>query len=84
MFLVSSYNLRTTIELYSRIEEGAFVFASDGTLFAKVPLNDELTEDYDAGRAVLRYVNYVYIAPRNAKNKKVKNRHLFIQVVFCF
>ena len=50
MFLYFRYNLKTEIEVTNTIREGAMVMARSGELFAKVPLNEELSEDTDAGK----------------------------------
>ena len=59
-YVSNRYNLKTEIELTKVIRDGAFIHARDGELFAKVPLNEELSEDTDAGMysQVFRFILY--------------------------
>lgn len=66
-----SYNLCVTIECLNAIEGGTFVFAMAGELFAKVPLNENLTEDTNAGKLILTSVRKVLLAPRSDSSKVV-------------
>ena len=49
--LIFSYNLVAEVELTDRVQESDVIIAARDAdeLFAKVPLNEELTEDTDAG-----------------------------------
>lgn len=47
--LLFRYNLQSEVTLVDSIREGGFVNARTGELFARVPLNDQLNEDTDAG-----------------------------------
>jgi len=53
LFVKKRYNLQTHIELLDRVTEegmgGGLLSARPGELFAKVPLNEQLNEDTDAG-----------------------------------
>ena len=66
-----SYNLCTTIECLDKIQEEVFVYAHPGELFAKVPLQEHLTEDTDAGKLILSSVRTVLLAMRDDSNKIV-------------
>jgi hypothetical protein len=60
-----------TIECLQAIEEATYVFAMAGELFAKVPLQENLTEDTDAGKLILTSVRKVLLAPRSDSSKVV-------------
>ena len=60
-----------TIECLQAIEEATYVFAMAGELFARVPLQENLTEDTDAGKLILTSVRKVLLAPRADSNKVV-------------
>lgn len=47
------------------------MFAKPGELFARVPLQENLTEDTDAGKLILTSVRKVLIAPRSDSSKVV-------------
>ena len=66
-----SYNLCTAIECLDSIKEETFVFARPGELFAKVPLQEHLTEDTDAGKLILSSVRNVLVAPLDRSGKVV-------------
>ena len=66
-----SFNLKTSINLSTCIEEQTVLFAHPGELFAKVPLNGELSEDTDAGNLILMTVNKVLLAPHPSTSKVV-------------
>lgn len=69
--IIAEYNLEVTIDCVGGIEEDTYLYAHAGELFAKVPLNDYLTEDTDAGKLILSSVRKVLIAPINDSSKKV-------------
>ncbi|XP_033763482.1 LOW QUALITY PROTEIN: helicase with zinc finger domain 2-like [Pecten maximus] len=69
--IIAEYNLEVTIDCVGGIEEDTYLYAHTGELFAKVPLNDYLTEDTDAGKLILSSVRKVLIAPTNDSSKKV-------------
>jgi hypothetical protein len=48
-----------------------YIYARAGELFARVPLNDELSEDTDAGKLILSSVQTVLIAPQKHTGRKV-------------
>ena len=48
-----SYNLKTRIELLNCVHEETMVYARQGELFAKVPLNGQLSEDTNAGMVLV-------------------------------
>ena len=71
LFLTFSYNLKVYIELQNRINESTLVCARPGELFAKVPLEGQLSEDTDAGKLILSSVFNVLIAPHSTDGKTV-------------
>ena len=50
------------------------IMARQGELFAKVPLNDELSEDTDAGKLILTSVQRVLLAPQHAEGRVAAKR----------
>lgn len=66
-----SYNLKVYIELQNRINESTLVCARPGELFAKVPLEGQLSEDTDAGKLILTSVFQVLVAPHNTDGRMV-------------
>ncbi|XP_013417543.1 helicase with zinc finger domain 2 isoform X2 [Lingula anatina] len=69
--MISEFNLLTTLELTDSIKEDTFIFACPGELFARVPLNDQLSEDTNAGKLVLTSVTTVLLAPKDSSSHKV-------------
>ena len=67
--LVFSFNLCVSIECLQSIEESVYLSAMPGELFARVPLQESLTEDTDAGRLILTSVRKVLLAPQNTDSK---------------
>ena len=47
--VLRSFNLETELEVMDCIKERTYIFARKEELFAKVWLNDDLSEDTDAG-----------------------------------
>ncbi len=66
-----SYNLKVYIELQNRITESTLVCARPGELFAKVPLEGQLSDDTDAGKLILSSVFKVLIASHSTDSKTV-------------
>ncbi|KAK3594867.1 hypothetical protein CHS0354_005940 [Potamilus streckersoni] len=69
--IISSYNVCATIEVVDVIKEDVLLFAHPGELFARVPLQENLTEDTDAGKLILTSVQKVLLAPQNKSDKVV-------------
>ncbi|OWF53235.1 helicase with zinc finger domain 2-like [Mizuhopecten yessoensis] len=69
--VIAEYNLEVTIDCVEGIQEETYLYAHQGELFAKVPLNDYLTEDTDAGKLILSSVRKILIAPTNNSSKTV-------------
>ena len=68
---IFSYNLKVYIELQNLINESTLVCARPGELFAKVPLEGQLSDDTDAGKLILSSVFNVLIAPHSTDGKIV-------------
>ncbi|CAH1274458.1 HELZ2 [Branchiostoma lanceolatum] len=67
---IASIRKETTLELSDRIDDGILLFADGGTLYTKLRLQDQLSEDGPAGKLILTNVNSVLLAPKgNATNK---------------
>ncbi|CAH1794927.1 unnamed protein product, partial [Owenia fusiformis] len=69
--IISSFNLQTEIQIMGKIQEEAFIIARHGEFFAKVPLNDELSEDTDAGKLILNSVHQVLLKHEHSTSTKV-------------
>ncbi|KAL3877847.1 hypothetical protein ACJMK2_035491 [Sinanodonta woodiana] len=69
--IISSYNLCATIEVVDVINDDGMICAHPGELFARVPLQENLTEDTDAGKLILTSVRKVLLAPQNQSEKVV-------------
>ncbi|XP_052765877.1 helicase with zinc finger domain 2-like isoform X2 [Mya arenaria] len=69
--VISSYNLCVNIECLQSIQENTYLYALPGELFAKVPLQESLTEDTDAGRLILTSVRKVLLAPQDSNSQIV-------------
>lgn len=70
-FIFFSYNLFAKIELRNEIHENTHVYAQNGELFAKVPLEGYLSEDTDAGKLILLSVKQVLFSPRDSNDNVV-------------
>ncbi|XP_035696319.1 helicase with zinc finger domain 2-like [Branchiostoma floridae] len=68
---ISSIRTKTALELSDRIEDGILLFAEDGTLYTKLHLQDQLSEDGPAGKLILTNVNTVLLAPKGSDSDKV-------------
>ncbi|XP_019641872.1 PREDICTED: helicase with zinc finger domain 2-like [Branchiostoma belcheri] len=68
---IASIRTETTLELSDRIESGIFLSAENGTLYAKLKLQDKLSEDSPAGKLILNNVNTVLLAQRGSATNKV-------------
>lgn len=71
IFILSRFDLQTCVELTDCIKEDTHIFARPGELFARVPLNEQLSEDTNAGKLVLTSVTHVLLAPQNSTSKRV-------------
>ncbi|XP_064619080.1 3'-5' exoribonuclease HELZ2-like [Lineus longissimus] len=68
--IVSSFNVCTTVDLLEMIrEETTIVRAYPGELFAHIKLDDELTNDTDAGGLILASVRTVLISTDDSSKK---------------
>ena len=63
--------MKTDLELISVIDETTLIYVRSGELFARVPLNNQLSEDTDAGKLILTSVRTILIAPINSRNRQV-------------
>lgn len=59
------------------ISESTLIYVKSGELFARVPLNNQLSEDTDAGKLILTSVKNILIAPIQSKNRQVSDQWLF-------
>ena len=59
------------IDCLDKISDPSLIIAQGGELFAKVPLNENLTEDSDAGKLILTSVRKVFFAPKDNSDKVV-------------
>ncbi|XP_019640358.1 PREDICTED: helicase with zinc finger domain 2-like [Branchiostoma belcheri] len=68
---IDSIRKETTLELSDRISDGILLFAEGGTLYTKLHLQDQLSEDGPAGKLILTNVNTVLLAPKGSNTNKV-------------
>ncbi|CAH1274496.1 HELZ2 [Branchiostoma lanceolatum] len=68
---IASIRTETTLELSDRIEGSILLFAESGMLYAKLRLQDQLSEDGPAGKLILTNVNTVLLAPKGRTTNKV-------------
>ncbi|XP_046550029.1 LOW QUALITY PROTEIN: helicase with zinc finger domain 2-like [Haliotis rubra] len=69
--IISSYNLRTEIEIINQIEDKCAIYPRPGEMFGRVHLTENLTEDTNAGKLILTSVKKVLMAPVNDSKKTV-------------
>ncbi|XP_078692797.1 3'-5' exoribonuclease HELZ2-like [Branchiostoma floridae x Branchiostoma belcheri] len=68
---IASIRKETALELSDRISDGILLFAEGGTLYTKLHLQDQLSEDGPAGKLILTNVNTVLLAPKGSNTNKV-------------
>uniref|UniRef100_A0ABM0MGU2 Helicase with zinc finger domain 2-like n=1 Tax=Saccoglossus kowalevskii TaxID=10224 RepID=A0ABM0MGU2_SACKO len=65
MQLLQSISYDTTIKVYDSVEStNTTLYAPEGQLYSKIFLKRELSEDYDAGRLIIRSVSDILIKPQ--------------------
>ncbi|XP_048248196.1 helicase with zinc finger domain 2-like isoform X1 [Haliotis rufescens] len=69
--IISSYNLRTEVEIINQIEDKCAIYPRPGEMFGRVHLTENLTEDTNAGKLILTSVKKVLMAPVNDSKKTV-------------
>lgn len=53
------------------VEDFGAIYTMPGELFARVPLNGQLSEDTNVGKLILTSVSHVLIAPQGSSDKVV-------------
>ncbi|BFZ02836.1 hypothetical protein BsWGS_05875 [Bradybaena similaris] len=70
--MIADYNLVSEVTASSTlVEPGIVLSATNGDLFIKVMLSDNLTEDTLSGKLILTSVRTVLLAPANSQSKQV-------------
>ncbi|XP_062616187.1 probable helicase with zinc finger domain isoform X1 [Saccostrea cucullata] len=77
---ISRYNIKTSLQLVNRflLVPGALSgakYAQGGELFARMKLDDELSEDSAGGRLILMSSNVAWLAPYNPDDKMVSKQN---------
>ena len=82
MFCTFSFDVKTYVQILDRIQEGAIISPRPGELFACVPLGENLNDDTDAGKLILKSCLKVLLTPMEGDGRNVYEAYIINRDTF--